>query len=119
MNFLVAKIAEYKLKKNTKDKLVNEGTMLHSREHIVEILRRDIEALSQILGKKEYLFGSRPTLADFTLFGHLALIYYLPFDDPSKEILNDEKYHNVRDLIGRMREKYWADDWEQKSATET
>jgi len=111
LNWLEKKAAVWKLKHDTKAKLMNEGTMLHSREDIIEILRRDIRALSDILGNQEYLFGSEPTLADLTLFGHYGLIYYLPFDEPTKVILNEEDNHNVRDLIGRIREKYWKDDW--------
>lgn len=37
----------------------------HSRETIIEILRRDVEALDQILGDKKFLIGVRPTIVRF------------------------------------------------------
>jgi hypothetical protein len=117
LNWAEKKAAVWKLKHDTESKLRNEGTMLHSEEDIFEILRRDIDALSEILGTKKFMLGDKPSLADLTVFGHLGLIYYLPFDEPSKHFLEQERYHNVRDLIARMREAYWKNDWERKGIT--
>lgn len=58
--FLVPLFARY-LANNARQRLESEGMARHSRETIIEILRRDIRALDAILGDKKFLIGSRPT----------------------------------------------------------
>uniref|UniRef100_A0A915DJV9 Uncharacterized protein n=1 Tax=Ditylenchus dipsaci TaxID=166011 RepID=A0A915DJV9_9BILA len=91
--FLVQYVAN-KLSKAAKSKLRAEGT-----------------ALDQILGDKKFLIGARPTTPDFTLFGHLASVYYLPFRTPLADLLENE-YPRVRLLLERMRIHYWS-DWKK------
>lgn len=38
-----------------------EGMARHEREDIVAILRRDIQAVDDLLGDKKFLFGDKPT----------------------------------------------------------
>lgn len=109
--FLVPFVAR-RLAKLTKAKLMSEGTMRHSREQIIELLRRDINALSQILGDKKFLMGIKPTLPDFTLFAHIGLPYYLPFDQPVKGLLEENGNKNLRLLVERIRLHYWP-EWKR------
>lgn len=50
---------------------------------------------------------------DCTVFGHLASVYYLPYDQPLKQMLHSD-FVNVRDLLERIRTEIWASDWQQK-----
>ncbi|VDN24625.1 unnamed protein product [Gongylonema pulchrum] len=47
---------------------------------------------------------------DFSVFGHFATSYYLPFRQPVTDILDDE-YPRVKRLIERMRQHYYP-EWE-------
>lgn len=48
---------------------------------------------------------------DFTLFGHLATSYYMPFRQPVTDMLDDE-FTNLRQFLERMRTHYWP-KWER------
>ncbi|KAI6225073.1 Failed axon connections-like protein [Aphelenchoides fujianensis] len=91
-----------KVSDNAVKRLNAEGTGRHSRDVIVEILRRDVEAVDRILDNKKFLLGVRPTTPDFTVFGHLGIGYYLPFRMPIQDIL-DEEFPRVRQLLERIR----------------
>uniref|UniRef100_A0AC34QSH7 Glutathione S-transferase n=1 Tax=Panagrolaimus sp. JU765 TaxID=591449 RepID=A0AC34QSH7_9BILA len=88
-----------------------EGTGKMKRDDIITILRKDLQALNDILGDKKFLLGIRPTTCDFTTFGHLAATYYLPFRQPVTDLLDDE-FPNLKQLIERMRLHYWS-DWKR------
>ncbi|VDK63043.1 unnamed protein product [Onchocerca ochengi] len=81
-----------------------------SRNDLIGMLLKDIAAIDIILGDKKFLFGVKPTMSDFTVFGHLATSYYLPFRQPITDIL-DDKYPRVKRLIERMRRHYYP-EWE-------
>ncbi|CAG9534942.1 unnamed protein product [Cercopithifilaria johnstoni] len=89
---------------------VDMGFSKCSRNDLISMLQKDIAAIDVILGDKKFLFGVKPTLSDFTVFGHLATSYYLPFHQPITDIL-DDKYPRVKRLIERMRQHYYP-EWE-------
>uniref|UniRef100_A0A915Q5M5 Metaxin glutathione S-transferase domain-containing protein n=1 Tax=Setaria digitata TaxID=48799 RepID=A0A915Q5M5_9BILA len=88
----------------------NIGISNCSRNDLIDMLLKDIGAIDVILGDKKFLFGVKPIAADFTVFGHLASSYYLPFRQPITDIL-DDKYPRVKRLIERMRQHYYP-EWE-------
>uniref|UniRef100_A0A7E4V6T2 GST N-terminal domain-containing protein n=1 Tax=Panagrellus redivivus TaxID=6233 RepID=A0A7E4V6T2_PANRE len=100
-----------KYQKAVGQKLKTEGTATRERHEIIEILRRDLQAIDDILGDKKFLLGVRPTTPDFSLFGHLASTYYLPFRQPVTDLLDDD-FPRVREHIERMRTHYWS-DWKR------
>ncbi|KAK0427754.1 hypothetical protein QR680_010409 [Steinernema hermaphroditum] len=81
-----------------------------SKEELRDVLRRDLEAIDGILGNKKFLFGDKPVIPDFTLFGHLATSYYLPYRQPIGDFLDDE-FPRVLNHMLRMRAHYWP-EWE-------
>ncbi|EFO25976.2 cadmium-inducible lysosomal protein CDR-5 [Loa loa] len=81
-----------------------------SRNDLINMLQKDIAAIDVILDDKKFLFGVKPTASDFTVFGHLAASYYLPFRQPISDIL-DDNYPRVKRLIERMRQHYYP-EWE-------
>ena len=52
--------------------MYGHGIGRHSKEEIVAIGRRDLEALSRFLGDKTYMFGDRISRFDATAFGILC-----------------------------------------------
>lgn len=84
------------------------GMGRHSRDDIINILRKDIQAVDDILGDKKFLLGDRPSIADFTVFGHLAATYFLPFRQPITDMLDDE-FPRVKAHIERIRAHYYPE----------
>ncbi|MBU3886987.1 glutathione S-transferase family protein [Methylosinus sp. KRF6] len=52
--------------------LTAQGLGRHSNEELAELARRDVDALSILLGDKPYLFGAAPSAADATAFAMVA-----------------------------------------------
>uniref|UniRef100_A0A1I7RLN6 GST N-terminal domain-containing protein n=1 Tax=Bursaphelenchus xylophilus TaxID=6326 RepID=A0A1I7RLN6_BURXY len=114
-SFLIGYFAN-KISSNATARLNSEGIGKMPRDVIIEILRKDIEAVDGLLGDKKFIIGAKPTVADFTVFGHLGVGYFLPFRQPVQDILNDE-FPRVRGLLERIRLHYWP-DWAQGSKEE-
>ncbi|CAJ0931900.1 unnamed protein product, partial [Mesorhabditis belari] len=79
-----------------------------SGDELKEVLKRDVQALDDVLADKKFLFGDRMTVADCTTFGHLATAYYLPFRQPITDLL-DEEHPRLKDYLNRIRAHYWQD----------
>lgn len=55
-----------KIRSGMKKTLYGQGLGRHSREQIYDFARRDMQALSDILGDKPFLFGEKPSRYDCT-----------------------------------------------------
>ncbi len=71
-------------------------------------MRRLLDALELQFGLRRYLFGDRPSLADFGLWGQL----YEAWTDPTPRALIDELYPNVWRWIARMLDPKIEGDWD-------
>ncbi|WP_159732343.1 glutathione S-transferase family protein [Methylosinus sp. Ce-a6] len=60
------------IRKKVARSLRAQGLGRHSKDELAELGRRDIEALSVLLGDKPYLFGEAPSAADATAFAMVA-----------------------------------------------
>ncbi|CDO60080.1 Protein C6orf168 [Candidatus Phaeomarinobacter ectocarpi] len=58
--------------KTTKAALHHQGLGRHTADEIYAFAARDLEAISQTLGDKPFLFGDAPTLADVVAFASLT-----------------------------------------------
>jgi glutathione S-transferase len=68
-----------------------------------------LTTLSSHLGEAPYLFGTRPSLADFALFGHLS---QLAIDPVSRRIMEAEA-QDVADWVRRTDDlSGWTGDWD-------
>lgn len=95
-----------------RQRLHGHGMGRHPRDDIITILRRDIQAVCDIIGDNKFLFGDKPSTADFTVFGHLATTYYLPYRQPITDMLDDE-FPRVKELIELIRTHYFP-EWKHK-----
>lgn len=59
-----------------------QGLGRHSRSDIAELGRRDLQALSDLLGEKPYLMGATPCGADATVFAFVAGLLAPTFETP-------------------------------------
>ena len=70
--------------KGTKDKLYEQGIGRHTREEIYAFGTKDLDALSEILGDKSFVFGDTPSMADATAFAFVISIIGPDMDSPLK-----------------------------------
>ncbi|GAB1600816.1 failed axon connections homolog [Argonauta hians] len=104
LNFLINYYATRKLT----GKSLGHGLGAHQWEKIKIIAKKDLAALSEFLGKKDYLFGNSMTLADCTVFGLLVQICYNHTDSYLSELVND-CYPNLKVYCERIKNKYYPD----------
>ncbi|TKR69912.1 hypothetical protein L596_022003 [Steinernema carpocapsae] len=97
-----------KFVKMAKARFAGMGYGRFSQEELKNVLRRDLEAIDAILGDKKFLFGDKPVTPDFTLFGHLATAYYLPYRQPVGDFLDDD-FPRILNHMKRMRAHYWPE----------
>ncbi len=79
--------------------------------HVLSIFfRADLTSLSDYLGKKQYLLGDRPCLADIVLFSFVSLIKILPANSKSAfKRHTEDNCQNLLDHHHRFAEQYWPD----------
>lgn len=86
--------------------LHGHGLGRHSDEEILEISRRDLTALSDYLGGKEYFFGKGPTTLDIAAYAFLSGMIIPAF----KSRLNDlaRSFPNLVQFVGRIKGRYYT-----------
>ncbi|CAJ0572560.1 unnamed protein product, partial [Mesorhabditis spiculigera] len=75
-----------------------------------EMLREDLRMYESLLKNfaGHNFFGDKITEADLTVWSHLAILLYLPYDILPKKLLQEEFPH-TKSFIERIREKLWPD----------
>ncbi len=104
---LIAPMIMKSIRKSVRKSLHGQGMGRHGRDEIVELARRDLEALSITLGDEPFFLGDRPTSIDAVVYGFLAQILFVPWDSEEKAILRESP--NLVEFCERMRERYWKD----------
>lgn len=84
------------------------GVARHSPEVIGKMARRDLEALAELIGDGPYLFGEKPTVADATVFGQLAILRSVPAEAPAMTFVREHPV--LRSYCDRILEQYFADE---------
>ncbi|VDL77810.1 unnamed protein product [Nippostrongylus brasiliensis] len=83
-----------------------------TRDELKEALRRDIQAIEDVLQDKKFLFGDKMTVTDCCVFGQLATTYYLPYRQLITDLLDDE-FPRVRQYVQRIRNHYYP-EWKDE-----
>ena len=81
--------------------LHHHGLGRHSRDEIYAFGISDINALSQVLGDQEFLFGTSPSVADATAFGMLINIVGPDIPSPLKDAVAANPH--LRAYVSRMQ----------------
>jgi glutathione S-transferase len=104
------------LKRRINQRLINHGYGRNSQDEIEEILRRDLKALSTLLGDKPFFFGPTPSSFDSTAFAHLAQFYACP--QPNDVVLKFSELNtpNLKAFFERVKAEVWS-DWEELGRT--
>jgi len=85
---------------------------LFSNEEFDMLLTKDFDVINNVLGDQKFLFGDQLSNADFSVFGHLAAVYFLPFSSRPKELLNTD-YPKVVEYLERIRDQIYPTDFEK------
>jgi len=88
--------------------LDGQGLGRHSKEEIYQIAHEDVNALSTLLGTKDFLLGDTPSSYDCAVFGLYGIILFGGEDVPLAEYIK-ENASNITPYCERMKELYWAD----------
>lgn len=83
-----------------------QGVGRHSQEEVVAIGRRDIDALSALLGDKDFLLGEHPVDADASAYGVLANILKTPLGGSLQNAVSQRA--NLVDFVARIEQRYFA-----------
>jgi len=100
-------IAPILVRRGAMKNLHGQGTGRLPREDVEERARRDIEALSTLLGDEPYVLGDTPRTVDAAALGILWAITCVPFESAAKRAT--EEHPNLVAYVHRMRERYWSD----------
>ena len=101
----------YLFRRRCRQALWSHGIGRHSEQELYGIGERDLLAVSEILGRKKFLFGEKPCLADAALF---AFIAGFTWDSPESPLglLTKSKAKNLDEHAKRMKELYYP-DWDE------
>uniref|UniRef100_A0A914XF72 Glutathione S-transferase n=1 Tax=Plectus sambesii TaxID=2011161 RepID=A0A914XF72_9BILA len=105
---VVTDIAAMFIKPTVVQKLHAQGFGRLTREEQIEQARLDMQAIADVMGKNKFVLGDEPHTVDFTLFGHFATFYYLPFDIVPKRMMRNE-FPTLLAHMERMKERFWPD----------
>lgn len=98
----IAKLAQRSLKRQ----LYAHGLGRHSNDEVYTIGRRDIEAIAQFLGERQFLLGNKPTIVDASAYCVLANIIKSPWESALKDSVLKQK--NTVEYIDRIQNRYFS-----------
>lgn len=91
--------------------LWNHGMGRHSREEIYSIAEKDLRAVSQLLGKKKFVMGTKPCLLDAAIFGLVSVFLWNIPGSPQAKLIRSE-LKNLEEHCYSIKEDYFP-DWDQ------
>lgn len=102
--------------KNLYGRLISNGAWghgmgRHSKEQVMGIFRKNLQALSVFLGKKKYLMGDEPCEEDCAIFGQLAEVKWQMIGSDAEQWIENE-FGNLSRYCERMKERFWP-DWDE------
>jgi glutathione S-transferase len=94
------------IRKDTLKSAWAQGIGRHTLDNVISHAKSDVDALSTLLGDKNYLFGDTPTSFDASLFGSIANVLAFPADGPLAAYAKEKK--NLVDFVERVKTTYWS-----------
>merc|ERR1712168_1745005 len=100
-------------------KVKAHGLGVHTPEEIEQFGKKDLQALSEMLGDKEFFFGDEPAMLDLVVYSHVAQLVMIEKDSPCS--LRDYLEADCKNLVGlvnRMKDRCWGDHWANATGEE-
>jgi len=95
------------IRRKVRNALWAQGIGRHSRDEIVALGTRSIEAIADYLGQKPFFFGPEPSGLDAPMFAFAAGLLCPRFDTPLRSAA--ERHDNLKRYVGRMTARYYPD----------
>merc|ERR1711902_107361 len=100
-------------------KVKAHGLGVHTAEEIEQFGKKDLQALSEMLGDKEFFFGDEPAMLDLVVFSHVAQLVMIEKDYPySLRDYLEADCKNLVGLVNRMKDRCWGDHWANATGEE-
>ena len=106
LSFPLRQLIPVMARRGVKKALYLQGTGRHTHEEILEIARRDLDALSALLGDKHYFMGDKATTLDAVAYGFLAEAIFPQLESPLNALT--KSYANLVAFCERIRKKYYT-----------
>merc|ERR1712130_405187 len=100
-------------------KVKAHGLGVHTAEEIEQFGKKDLQALSEMLGDKEFFFGDEPAMLDLVVYSHVAQLVMIEKDYPCS--LRDYLEADCKNLVGlvnRMKDRCWGGHWANATGEE-
>lgn len=94
-------------RKKAADSIYKQGTSRHSEEEIKNICRKSFQALSDLIGGKQYIFGEQPSSLDATTYAFLAEFILSDLDNSFNRVAKE--YPVLVKYCERICSKYFSD----------
>merc|ERR1712242_621204 len=93
-------------------KVRSNGMGVHTNEEIENFGKKDLLTLSEMLGEKEFFFGSEPAMLDLVVFSQVGQLVVVDSEQacPLRDYLEAD-CKNLVGLVNRMKDRCWADHW--------
>ena len=105
--FPLNRFAPFMAQRQVKKGLYTQGMGRHSHAEILAVARKDLAALSSLLGNKDYFLINKVTTMDVCVYAFLAQ-FIIP-DYESDFNIMAESYSNLVSFVVRMKKKYYPD----------
>ncbi len=92
-------------RRGVKKQLQGHGIGIHSAAEIAAIGRRDVNALSSILGDQDWFFGDTPSSTDAVVYAQLVNIWRAPFESEVRRAIGQTP--NLVAFIDRFAGRYY------------
>jgi len=92
--------------------LLAQGYGRHSPSEIEAITKKDLVALSELLGDKKYLFGDQISTVDVTMFGHVVEFLDAPLQNDQIKSFIELSCSNLIEFCNRVKAEYWP-NWNE------
>ena len=97
----LSSLVPWVIRRGVQKSLHGQGIARHTKEEIVEIGRRDLQAVADYLGDKAFIAGDQPCAADTTVFAFLASFADAPHPSPLREWVTG--HEKVISYLKRMK----------------
>ena len=90
----------------------SNGMGVHTAEEIENFGKKDLLTLSEMLGEKEFFFGSEPSMLDLVVFSQVGQLAMVDSEHacPLRDYLEAD-CKNLVGLVNRMKDRCWGDHW--------
>ncbi|NKB37141.1 MAG: glutathione S-transferase family protein [Gammaproteobacteria bacterium] len=93
-------------RRSVKKTLFLQGLGRHSEQELLEIAQKDIQALSDYLGNKQYFLSDKPTTLDVTAFAFLAEMIVPQMNCKLNDVARS--FDNLVKFTSRLQKEYYS-----------